>query len=201
MMLREAKENLVDGIYIRFRTDGNVFNLRRLLAQTTTIEEPITELLFADDGALLAHTQEALQYIADRFAEAAKAFVLTISLMKTEVMYQSPPREAYSPPRISIDDTNAVEQFTYLGSVIFNDATIQTKDRNEKRTKKQNGIGTRKIFLLLLSGADGSLHSAAEVTRRSRLPMPLLPLFQCHAELPVLCLQTTGQTIRSGHDP
>uniref|UniRef100_UPI0025F63694 RNA-directed DNA polymerase n=1 Tax=Thiolapillus sp. TaxID=2017437 RepID=UPI0025F63694 len=33
IMLREAKEDLPDGIYIRFRTDGSLFNLRRLLAR------------------------------------------------------------------------------------------------------------------------------------------------------------------------
>ena len=63
IMLREAKEDLLDGIYIRFRTDGSLFNLRRLLARTKLIEELITELLFADDCALLAHTKEALQHI------------------------------------------------------------------------------------------------------------------------------------------
>ena len=56
--LREANEDLPDGIYIRFRTDGSLFNLRRLLARTKTIEKLITELLFADDCALLAHTEE-----------------------------------------------------------------------------------------------------------------------------------------------
>ena len=66
-MLREAKEDLPDGIYIRFRTDGSLFNLRRLLACTKTIEELITELLFADDRALVAHTEEALQHIVNRF--------------------------------------------------------------------------------------------------------------------------------------
>ena len=55
-VLREAKEDLLDGIYIRFRTDGILFNLRRLLARTKTIEDLITEPLFADDCALLAHT-------------------------------------------------------------------------------------------------------------------------------------------------
>ena len=48
IMLREAKDDLPDGIYIRFRTDGNLFKLRRLLPRTKTIDEFITELLFAD---------------------------------------------------------------------------------------------------------------------------------------------------------
>ena len=60
-----------------------VFNLRRLLARTKTIEELITELLFADDCALLAHMEEALQYIVNCFTDAAKNFGLTISLKKT----------------------------------------------------------------------------------------------------------------------
>ena len=45
IMLHEAKEDLPDGIYIRFRTDGSLFNLRRLLTRTKTIEEHFTELL------------------------------------------------------------------------------------------------------------------------------------------------------------
>ena len=125
-MLPEANEDLSDDIYIRFRTDGSLFNLRRLLAHTKTIEELITELLFADDCALLAHTEEALQQIVDHFPDAAKNVGLTISLKKTEVVYQPPLREAYSPPHISIDGTNlnAVEHFTYPGSVISNDVTV-----------------------------------------------------------------------------
>ena len=86
IMLREAKDDLPDG--------------------TKTIEELITELLFADDCALLAHTEEALQHIVNRFSDAAKNFGLTISLKKIEVLYQAPLREAYSPPHISIDGTN-----------------------------------------------------------------------------------------------
>ena len=34
IMILEAKEDLPDGIYIRFPTDGNLFNLRRLLSRT-----------------------------------------------------------------------------------------------------------------------------------------------------------------------
>ena len=94
MMLREAKEDLHEGVYIRFRTDGSVLNLRRLLSRTKTLEQLILDLLFADDCALLAHTEEALQTVVNHFAKAAKAFGLTISLKKTEVLFQKPPREA-----------------------------------------------------------------------------------------------------------
>ena len=114
------------GIFICFRTDGSIFNLRRLLAHTKTIEVLIVELLFTDDCALLAHTQEALQYIVNRSVKAAKAFGFTISLKKTEVLHQSPPGGTYSPPQINIVGTslNSIEHFTCLGSVISNDATV-----------------------------------------------------------------------------
>ena len=87
-MFCEAKEDLPDGIYIRFRTDGSLFKLRRLLARTKTIEKLITELLFADDCTLLAHMEEALQHVINCFSDAANNFGLTISLKKSEVLYQ-----------------------------------------------------------------------------------------------------------------
>ena len=92
-MLREAKEDLQDGIYIRSRTDGSLFDLWHFLTRTKTIEDLITEILLADNCTLLANIEEALQYIINRFSDAAKNFGLTISLKKTEVLYQPPPRE------------------------------------------------------------------------------------------------------------
>ena len=59
IMHHSAKKDLPDGIFICFRTEGSLFNPPRVLARTKTIEELITELLFADDCALLAHTEEA----------------------------------------------------------------------------------------------------------------------------------------------
>ena len=63
-------------------------------------------------------------------------------LKKTEVLYQSPPREAYSPPHISIDGTNlnAVEHFTYPDSVISNDATV-SKDLDNRLSKASSSFG------------------------------------------------------------
>ena len=142
LMLPEAKEDLPDVIYNHFRANGSLFNLRRLLARTKTIEDFITELLFADDCALLAHTEVALQHIVRRFSDVAKNFGLTISLKKTEVLYQPPPREAYSHFHISIDGTNlnAVEHFTYQGSIISNDATV-SKDLYNRLSKASSSFG------------------------------------------------------------
>ena len=122
-------------------TTGCLFNLRRLLARTKTIEELITELLFAYNCALLANTEEAPQHIVNHFSDAAKNFGLTVSLKKTEVLYQAPPREAYS-PHISIDGTNlnAVEHLSYLGSVIPNDATVN-KDLDNRSSKASSSFG------------------------------------------------------------
>ena len=106
-MLQKATEDLddEDGIYIRFRTDGNLFNLRRLQAHTKTFEKLISELLFADAAALVAHTEAALQRATSCFAEACQLFCLEVNLKKTEVLHQPAPKEVYRPPSILIDQT------------------------------------------------------------------------------------------------
>ncbi|XP_072163919.1 uncharacterized protein [Diadema setosum] len=78
MMLKQAMEefNNEDAVYIRYRTDGSLFNLRRLQAHTKTHELLVRELLFADDAALVAHSESALQRLTSCFAVTAKAFGL-----------------------------------------------------------------------------------------------------------------------------
>ena len=85
-MLNDAFHDNDLGALIRFRTDGNVFNLRRLNSKTRTSKVLIRDLLFADDCALLAHTLDdiqAIQAITNAFATSARRFGLTISLKKT----------------------------------------------------------------------------------------------------------------------
>ncbi|CAH1249728.1 Hypp8672 [Branchiostoma lanceolatum] len=144
MMLQQATEDLgdEDGIYIRYRTDGSLFNLRRLQAHTKTLEQLIRELLFADDAALVAHTEPAMQRVTSCFAEAAKLFGLEVSLKKTEVLHQPAPQEAYRTPYITIGETElkAVQQFTYLGSTISSDARID-KEVDNRLAKANSAFG------------------------------------------------------------
>ena len=74
------------GIYIKYRPDGSVFDVRRLAAKTKTSVKLILEALFADDCALMAHDENHLQMILNHFAKASKMFGLTISLIKIEVL-------------------------------------------------------------------------------------------------------------------
>ena len=80
-----------EGVYIRFRYDGSIFYLWRLSAKTKTLYSFIKEALFADDCALMAHKPGDLQAMLNSFSEASKQFGLTISLGKTEVLFQRAP--------------------------------------------------------------------------------------------------------------
>ena len=47
-----------DGIYIRYRLDGSLFNLRRLQVHTKTLKQLIWELSFAKYTAFVAYAKE-----------------------------------------------------------------------------------------------------------------------------------------------
>ncbi|KAI8491008.1 hypothetical protein Bbelb_314270 [Branchiostoma belcheri] len=106
MMLQQATEYLgdEDDIYIKYPTDGSPFNLRRLQAHTKTLEQLIRELLFADDAALVAHTEFAMQRVTSCFVEASELFGLEVSLKKTEVLHQPVPLKKYRPTCIKIGE-------------------------------------------------------------------------------------------------
>ncbi|GFS21415.1 RNA-directed DNA polymerase from mobile element jockey-like protein [Elysia marginata] len=106
-MIEQATEDLApeDGVYVRYLLDGSLFNLRRFQAHTKTQERLIRDLLFADDAALVAHTEKALQRITSCFAETSSLFGLEVSLKKTEVLHQPAPHDMYIQPRISINNT------------------------------------------------------------------------------------------------
>ena len=66
-VLSAASEHLSMGVFIHTRSDGQLFNLARLRANTKTCELCIRELLFADDAAIVAHTLEDIKEICKHF--------------------------------------------------------------------------------------------------------------------------------------
>lgn len=125
-MLTDAFAGTDIGIGIRWRFDGSVFNLRRLQAKTKVQSDTINDFLFADDCALNATSEANMQHGVDKFSDACDNFGLTISIKKTEVMYQPAPGKSYVEPNINIKDQrlNAVENFTYLGSTLSRNTVI-----------------------------------------------------------------------------
>ena len=131
-MLTDAFQSCNEGILLRYRTDGGIFNLRRLRAVTKVKEVMIRDFLFADDCALNASTEAAMQHETDCFSKACDNFGLTISTKKTEVMYQPAPGKQYTAPSITVKghQLQAVETFTYLGSTLSRSANIDAEVNN-----------------------------------------------------------------------
>ena len=128
-MPKEAISNCTKGIYIRFRTDDSLFNLARLRAEAKTSMNLVQELLYADDCGIFAHSEDDLQLLMNNFVRASKSFGLTISIQKTEVLYQPVPGTIYFEPQITVEDAalKEINVFTYLGRKIANDGQLDAE--------------------------------------------------------------------------
>ena len=69
IMLKQVTDDLddEDSVYVRYHMDGSLFNLRHHQAHSKTQERLIRQLLFVDDPALVAHTEQALLLITSCF--------------------------------------------------------------------------------------------------------------------------------------
>ena len=125
MLLQYAFVDCTEGVYVRIRSDGKLFNIARLRAKTKAYVVLIRELRFADDAALISHSEEGLQHLVDKLFHACKEFGLTISLRKTNILAQG----AKSPPVITIDNTEleVVDTFTYLGSTVSSSPSLDAE--------------------------------------------------------------------------
>jgi len=148
-MLSHAVRGLEKGVYIRYRLDGSLFDLRRLTAKTKSLQTLLQEVLFADGCALVAHTESDLQMMLDRFSEASKLFGLTVSLGKTEVLHQPAPNTHPPAPSIVFDNTQLanVEHFKYLGSTISCDGSLD-KEIALRISKASQALGRLRTRVL-----------------------------------------------------
>ena len=139
MLLSHAFDSSTDGVYLHTMSDGKLFNLARLHSKPKVRTVLIREMLYADDAALVTHTEDALQRQANRLADACKQFGLTISLKTINISAQ----DVSTAPSITIDNVklDTVDEFTYLGSTISNNLSLDIE--LDRRLGKSNTIMAR----------------------------------------------------------
>ena len=117
-MLTDAFQDGDNGIPIWYRFDGKLFNIRRLQAKSKVQTEVLDEFLFADDMAKGAPTEEKMQKGVDQVSDSCDSYDLTISIKKTEVVYQPAPGKPYKESTITVKGQRlqVVDKLTYLGS-------------------------------------------------------------------------------------
>lgn len=126
-ILHLMDNQLPPGISITYRTDGGIYNLRRLKARTKTTIDSLIEFQYADDNAVCALNEADLQVIINSFADAYSKIGLSINVQKTQVLFQpSPGDNNRIPPNIQLggDNLENVDRFAYLGSHLSSNATI-----------------------------------------------------------------------------
>ena len=84
------------------------------------------DLLFADDAALLAHSDQDQHTLLSLFSSASSDFGKTISIKKTKVLNQG----TYIQPSININDNDIenVKILVYLGSSIMSKAPLDREN-------------------------------------------------------------------------
>ena len=98
LLLDVAFKTCNTGIPLVYRTDRNLFDLRKLQAKNLVHQTVVRELMFADDCALAAHNIHEAQHLLDFFVTATRRFGLSVSIQKSEVMFQPQVSSCYLSP-------------------------------------------------------------------------------------------------------
>ena len=88
-------------------------------AKTLTTHMTILELQYADDNALVSHTEEDLQAAVVAFGYAYVALGLTLNVRKTQVLFQPSPDHTQGRKQPEEDQRlSSVDHFTYIACVV-----------------------------------------------------------------------------------
>jgi hypothetical protein len=160
------------GLDIRYRTYGKLFNPRRLKSQINVSHTWIRDLLFADDCALNAASEEQAQPIMDNFSAVCDYFGLTISTKNTEVLFQQSPGRVCSEPIIKVK----VDTFTYLESMLSRRVHIDAEidSRIAKASTAFGRLRTEKRGIKVTTKKRLSLPSSCIPSRRALSTVDML---------------------------
>lgn len=70
MLFQYAFKDCSKGVYIHTRAVSKLFNIACLYAKTKVTEVLFCEMVFADEAALMSHTEDGLQQPVSRFSYA-----------------------------------------------------------------------------------------------------------------------------------
>ena len=87
---------------MRYCFDGKLFSLKRLQAISKVQTKVLDDVLFADNMANSAPTEEKMQKVVDQVSDSCDSYDHTISIKKIEVVYQPAPRKPYKEPTIAV---------------------------------------------------------------------------------------------------
>ena len=108
-------------IKVRFRYDGDLFDLRRLKSKTKVLALYIREAQYAENVAIFSDTPAGLQILLTTYNALARKMGICINTTKTETLCIGPEAEFF------IDQTKLknVNSFKYLGSYVTNDCSMK----------------------------------------------------------------------------
>jgi len=89
-----------DGVRIKNRLDGSLFNIHRLQAVTEVTNDTIFDLQYTDDAAIPSHTPDGLQQQLDAISSVYSRAGPVVNSKKTEVLYL--PSDLSLPPTFYI---------------------------------------------------------------------------------------------------
>jgi hypothetical protein len=167
-VLHIVKEELPQGITLNYRV-GDLFNLQRLLAKTLTSKQQVLEVQYADDNAIVAHTEEHLQAALTAFEKAYNALGLRLNAHKIQVLYQPKPGKEITPPRIIAGDEylECVPDFVYLGSNLISKAEI---GKEVERRPQAGSIAYSRLRLRVFQNTDLRVDTRLKVYKAVILP-------------------------------
>ncbi|GFR97297.1 hypothetical protein ElyMa_004474200 [Elysia marginata] len=128
-ILTDAFNADTSGIDIRYRTDGKLYNPRRLQAKTKIHTDRLQDFLSADDCALNASNEADIQYSMNFFSTACANFSLTTNTKEIEVMYQPALGKPHTEPTVTVNGLKlaAVDRFTYLGVTLSRNVKLMAR--------------------------------------------------------------------------
>ena len=85
VMLMDTFQNSDTGFPIRYRFDGNIFNLIWLQAKTKVYTDVLDELLYADDMDTNASSEANMQRAMGQVSQSCDNYDLTISTKRETV--------------------------------------------------------------------------------------------------------------------